>query len=153
MVLAELSHWFPEQVIVFSLTCPIPALEFSIYNSSDETGTSTIRHRQPPLEVTVGYVPHIMIEKQQESNATEIVGDTEECIDDVCLQQVAETAKSNAISCFSSQPELAGYGMLWRSKHGAAGFTVQKLSFERARVPKTHCWYSYRMRSAKHGFK
>ncbi|RLM58864.1 hypothetical protein C2845_PM18G05950 [Panicum miliaceum] len=116
---------------------------------SDVGSTSIMTHRQPPLEVTVGYVPHIKNEVQQESYATEIVGDNEERIDDVSMQQVAETAKSNAINCFSSQPELTGYGMLWKSKHGGAGFMVQKQSFERARAPKTQCWYLNRIKGSK----
>ena len=149
MVLAELSHWFPEQVILFSITCPIPAVELSMCGSSDETSTSIMTHRQPPLEVTVGYVPHVMVEDQQESYATEIVGDLEERIDDVSMQQVAKMAKSNAINCFSSQPELTVYGMLWRSKHGGASFTVQKRSFERAGASITHCWYMNQRKCAK----
>lgn len=105
-------------------------------------------HRQPPLQVTVGFVPHIMKE-QQESYATEIVGDNEERVDDVSMQQVAETVRSNAIiNCFSRQPELTGYGRLWRSEHGGAGFVVQKGSIDRAGWPRAHCWYMNR-RSAK----
>jgi hypothetical protein len=80
MALSELSHRFPEQVILFSFTYSIPAIEFSMCSSSNDMGTSILTHRQPPLQVTVGFVPHIMIEEQLESYATEIVGDNEEHI-------------------------------------------------------------------------
>ncbi|KAF8783611.1 hypothetical protein HU200_000464 [Digitaria exilis] len=140
MVLSELSNRFPEQVILFSFTCCLPALVFSMCSSSDETGTSIMTHRQPPLQVTVGFVPHIMKE-QQESYATEIVGDNEERIYDVSMQQVAETARSNAINCFSSQPELTVYARQWTSKHGGASFIVQKRSFDVKGGPRTRCWH------------
>ncbi|KAF8731316.1 hypothetical protein HU200_016370 [Digitaria exilis] len=143
MVLSELSNRFPEQVILFSFTCCLPALVFSMCNSSDERGTSIMTHRQPPLQVTVGFVHHIMKE-QQESYATEIVGDNEKRIYDVSMQQVAETARSNAINCFSSQPEFTVYARQWTSKHGGASFIVQKRSFDVKGRPRTPCWYTSR---------
>ncbi|KAF8783616.1 hypothetical protein HU200_000469 [Digitaria exilis] len=153
MVLSELSHRFPEQVILFSFTCSFPALEFSMCSSSDETSTSIMTHRQQPLQVTVAFTPHCMTHKEQESYATEIVGDNEEQpINDVSMQQEAETARSNAINYFLSQPELRVYGRMWRSEHGGAGFVVEKRSFDREGWPITHSWYMNR-RSAKKGVR
>jgi hypothetical protein len=143
VILSELSHRFPEQVILFSLTCSVPAIDLSMCSSSDVMGTSIMTQRQPSLQVTVGFIPHIVIEEQLESYATEIVGDNPERIDDVSMQQVAETAISNAINCFSSQPELTNYVRLWRSKHGGAAFVVQKRSFDIAGRPRTQCWYRW----------
>jgi hypothetical protein len=141
MVVSELSHRFPEQVILFSFTSSIPEIGFSKCSSSDEMGTSIMTHRQPLLQVTVGFVPHVMIKEQMETYAIETVGGNEEYIDDVCMPQVAETTRSNAINCFLSQPELTSYRKLWRSKHGAAGFVVQNRSFDRTGGPRTQCWY------------
>ncbi|KAF8731318.1 hypothetical protein HU200_016372 [Digitaria exilis] len=149
MVLSELSHRFPEQVIVFSFTCCLPALELSMCSSSYETGTSIMTHRQQPLQVAVGFVPHITIDVQQAKYATERVGDHEESIYDVSMQQVAETSRSNAINCFSSQLEFTGYARLWRSKHGGASFVVQKRSFDRKSGPRTPCWYVNRRSACK----
>ncbi|KAF8713968.1 hypothetical protein HU200_027955 [Digitaria exilis] len=148
-----LSERFPEQVILFSFTCSFPALEFSMCSSSDETSTSIMTHRQQPLQVTVAFTPHCMTHKEQESYATEIVGDNEEQpINDVSMQQEAETARSNAINYFLSQPELRVYGRMWRSEHGGAGFVVEKRSFDREGWPITHSWYMNR-RSAKKGVR
>ncbi|CAM0145196.1 unnamed protein product [Urochloa decumbens] len=141
MIPSEITHRFPEQVILFCLRYSISAPESSLCSLSNGVSTSSMTHRPSPLQVTVAFVPHIMNEEQQESCATEIVGDNEERIDGVSIQQVAKTARSNAINCFLSQPELTGYGMLWRSKHGSAWFMVQKRNSERADWPKTQCWY------------
>ncbi|CAM0145197.1 unnamed protein product [Urochloa decumbens] len=126
MVLSELSNKFPEQVILFSLTCSIPASEFSLCSPSDETDTSIMTYWPPPLQVTVGFVPHIMIESQQGTYASDAVRESEERMDDFSIQEVAETIRSNASNCFMSQPELTGYEIVWKSKHSAASLMVQK---------------------------
>jgi hypothetical protein len=68
----------------------------------------------------------------------------EMCINDVSIQEVAETVKSNAINCFSRQPELREYTIDWASVHGAATFVVKNASVETAGVPRTRKRYNTR---------
>ena len=70
--------------------------------------------------------------------------ENEKWINDVSVQEVAETIKSNAINCFSRQPELREYRIGWASRHGAAMFIVEKGSVETAGVPRTRKRYNTR---------
>ncbi|XP_066393147.1 uncharacterized protein [Miscanthus floridulus] len=160
-VSSELSDILPEQVIYWAFQCYIPAVESSTRSSFDEVG----RGWKPPLEVRIIFSPHYLFifylmrfiefidlwERRQmdkTSNytyAVEIIGDdVKKCLDDVSLQEVAETIKSNAINCFSRQPELREYRIDWASRHGGAWFIVEKGSVETAVVPRTRKRYNTR---------
>ncbi|XP_066393148.1 uncharacterized protein [Miscanthus floridulus] len=155
-VSSELSDIFPEQVILWGFECSIPALESSTRSSFDEVG----RGWKPPLRVRIIFSPHYffifylmrwikqyfidlwerrqMVKTSNYTYAVESIGDdVEKFINDVSLQEVAETIKSKAINCFSRHPEPREYRIDWASVHGGASFTVENASVETAGVPRT----------------
>ena len=161
-VSSELSDIFPEQVIYWVFDCYIPALESSTRSSFDEVG----RGWKPPLQVAIAFRPHLecisnflreleyfmdllatgtRVTNCNYTSAVESIGDdVEKFINDVSLQEVAETIKSNAINCFSRQPELREYRIDWASQHGAATFIVEKGSVETAGVSRARKRYNTR---------
>jgi hypothetical protein len=142
---SEVSHTFPEQVIVFYFNCYISAVEYSLSSSPHEGGPRVSRGRRAPLNVSVGIYPH---EVKCNCFAMEIIGNSEEKWD-VSIQQGALTVRSKAINCFLRQPELTDYRMYWYSRHGGALFVVEKPSTERAYAPKTRRRYNTRASTKK----
>ncbi|XP_066393146.1 uncharacterized protein [Miscanthus floridulus] len=152
-VSSGLGDIFSEQVIYWAFKCYIPALGSSTRSSFDEVG----RGWKPSLRVRIIFCPHYffidlwergqMVKTSNYTDAVESIGDdgeNEKWINDVSVQEVTETIKSNAINCFSRQPELREYSIEWASEHGAAVFIVKNASVETAGVPRTRKRYNTR---------
>ncbi|WVZ61712.1 hypothetical protein U9M48_011542 [Paspalum notatum var. saurae] len=129
-ILSELPHIFPEQVLFWGFYCYMSALEPS--SSNEVAGGRINRGWTSPLGVTFGFTPHSVYEVPQGSYAVETIGNVIEHRD-TSIQQMLETIKSDAINCLLGQPKLTEYRLDWYSRHGAAGFHVQKPIIERTR--------------------
>jgi hypothetical protein len=71
----------------------------------------------------------------QDSYAIETMGNVKE-YRNATIQQVAQTLKSDASSCFLHRPEVTKYEIDCYSRHGGALFTVEKLDIDREGSPK-----------------
>ncbi|WVZ90823.1 hypothetical protein U9M48_037083 [Paspalum notatum var. saurae] len=132
---SEMSRIFPEQIIVFTFWCCIPAaaLECSSRSTREEgdgrAGVATGGY----LKMAVLFLPHACQaqeeeeEEEQGSWALDVVEDNL-ILGDVCIQQAAEMLRSKAPKCFARQPEMTLYAVGWGSNHGSAMFMGEKPS-------------------------
>lgn len=65
------------------------------------------------------------------SYAVETFGNVQERRDSSSIQELAQTMKADAVNCLLRQTELKEYRIDWHSKHGVAGFHVEKPRIER----------------------
>ncbi|CAL5078075.1 unnamed protein product [Urochloa decumbens] len=129
VVSSELSHVFPEEVILIGFECYSSAPEYSLRSSSahEVDKRSVLRKRGPPLHLAVCLAPHcVRDEWLQASYVVEGIGhnNEEDRIVDISTQQVGETVRSRAINCFLRQPKVKQYKIRWVTKHGTAWFLV-----------------------------
>ncbi|WVZ83899.1 LOW QUALITY PROTEIN: hypothetical protein U9M48_030994 [Paspalum notatum var. saurae] len=142
-----------EEVIHFFFWCSVSAIDCSLPHKADKP--SVVRgDRRAPLNLTIGCLAHHVYGNKeqplQESYALEIIGDDEERGDFVSIQQCGESLKAKAASFFLFQPDLTEYRMLRISRHGVAGFFMQKPSGKRDARTKTSGRLSSRMAVACH---
>jgi hypothetical protein len=68
---SELSHVFPEEVIVFSFQCSVSAPQYSLRSSANESSKGSVtRNMRPPSQLTVCFAPHYVEDEQQQ-----VIGD------------------------------------------------------------------------------
>ena len=106
-----------------------------MHSSANDACKDAATDWPPPLKLTACYLPHVFPEDQQDFYAMEVMGGIEERRDG-CIQQMAGTVRSKAISSFVRQAELTDYRMTLLSGHVAAYFSLRKSRTEMACVPK-----------------
>ena len=68
------SHLFQEQIIHFSFSCYVSALEYNLPSASDEAGGRNIVVDRTPLKLNVGFTPHV--DPRRNSFVSETMGKT-----------------------------------------------------------------------------
>ena len=81
-----------------------------MHSSANDACKDAATDWPPPLKLTACYLPHVFPEDQQDLYAMEVMGGIEERRDG-CIQQMAGTVRSKAISSFVRQAELTDYRM------------------------------------------
>ncbi|KAG2639669.1 hypothetical protein PVAP13_2KG022000 [Panicum virgatum] len=120
---SELSHLFQEQIIYFSFSCYVSALEYNLPSTSDEA-----------LRLNVGFSPHAG--HFSISFVAEAMRSKYEHFPFGSIEQTVDMTRSRSVEFLIGQPEVKDYTVFWKSRHGHAFFEVVKPRIDMAAVPK-----------------